>query len=64
MLLWEIIIIIVIGIAAVALTIFLIIRDIRGKGACSTGACSACGTYGLCNSDNQTESKKLPAQKN
>ena len=63
MLLWEIIIIITIGIAAVAATIFLIIRDIKGKGTCSSGACSACNIYGQCKSKEQSESNKMPAEK-
>jgi hypothetical protein len=64
MILWEIIIIIAIGIAAGAATIFLIIRDIKGKGTCSSGACSACNTSGQCKSSKQSESKKTPAEKN
>ena len=64
MLLWEIIIIVIIGIAAAAATIFFIIRDIKGKGACSSGACSACNTYGQCKSNKQAGSNKMPAEKN
>ena len=64
MLLWEIIIIIAIGIAAAAATIFLIIRDIKGKGTCSSGTCSACNPSGQCKSSKKSESNKTPVGKN
>jgi len=40
----EIIIISILATAAVVVVIALTIRNIRGKGTCTTGACSSCST--------------------
>lgn len=57
----EMIVIIIIGIAAVAAAIIMIVRDVKGKGICSSGACSSCNLYGQCRSKNQAESHKAIA---
>jgi len=61
MFIWEMIIIIAIGIAAAAGLAIMIVREIKGKGTCSSGACSACGLYSQCKSTGQAKSVKVIA---
>jgi hypothetical protein len=61
MFIWEMIIIIAIGIAAAAGFAIIIVREIRGKGICSSGACSACNLSGQCKSMSQAKSVKAIA---
>jgi hypothetical protein len=44
----EIALIVIIGIAAAGGAIALMIRDLRGNGTCSSGACSSCSLAGRC----------------
>ncbi len=55
----EIVLIAIIGIAAAGGALVLIIRDLRGKGACSSGACSSCSLAGRCMDRDSCSSYKI-----
>jgi hypothetical protein len=60
----EIVLIVIVGIAAAGGAIVLIIRDLRGKGTCSSGACSSCSLAGKCMDKNGYSSYKITEKGN
>lgn len=60
---YELIIIILLGIAALAAIIIIIVRNVKGKGTCSTGECSSCTVTNGCMDNDKDDRCKINARK-
>jgi len=56
---YELIIIIILGLVSLAAIIILTVRNARGKGTCSNGACPSCSLIDGCMEKEKSDSRKI-----